>query len=95
MNWAIGILGFFCGAVATGIFVGNHQNTVVPVNKELAKVEQVYTGDIGPESTAVSSNVKVDVKRLLTFDGCKVYRFYDDGNYHYFSNCTGATDGTF
>ena len=35
---------------------------------------------------------KVDAKRkaglLMELDGCRVYRFYDSGNYHYFARCS-------
>jgi hypothetical protein len=42
------------------------------------------------ESTAASTNANVDVERLFTADGCTVYRFYDNGEHHYFSKCKGA-----
>ena len=28
------------------------------------------------------------VNLLFTKDGCDVYRFFDEGRYHYFTNCT-------
>jgi hypothetical protein len=31
------------------------------------------------------------VQFLFTHDGCKVYRFYDLGNYVYFTSCNGET----
>lgn len=34
-----------------------------------------------------NSTYKVDY--LFEHDGCKVYRFYDMGNYVYFTNCSG------
>jgi len=38
------------------------------------------------------------VDYLFEHDGCKVYRFYDRGNYVYFTNCRGEaivkTDST-
>ena len=30
------------------------------------------------------------VSKLFTTDGCTVYRFYDNGNSHYFTNCTAT-----
>ena len=29
------------------------------------------------------------VSYLFEYDGCKVYRFYDQGEYIYFTNCQG------
>ena len=44
------------------------------------------------------NNETYDVDYLFEHDGCKVYRFYDRGNYVYFTNCTGEaivkTDST-
>jgi hypothetical protein len=42
-------------------------------------------------STRSDNNKTYDVDYLFTHDGCKVYRFYDRGNYVYFTNCTGET----
>lgn len=42
------------------------------------------------DGTVASSNIHVGVEKLFTADGCTVYRFYDDGDYHYYSKCTGA-----
>jgi hypothetical protein len=35
------------------------------------------------------NNSTYDLNFLFEHDGCKVYRFYDMGNYVYFTNCTG------
>lgn len=35
------------------------------------------------------NNHTYDVDYLFEHDGCKVYRFYDIGNYVYFTNCGG------
>lgn len=32
-----------------------------------------------------------EVQRLFTRDNCTVYRFYDNGYYRYFTNCSGST----
>jgi outer membrane biogenesis lipoprotein LolB len=42
------------------------------------------------ESTAASSNPNVSVEKLLTVDGCTVYRFQDGGHSRYFSKCHDA-----
>ena len=52
-----------------------------------------------PLQTKESENNKTyDVDYLFEHDGCKVYRFYDRGNYVYFTNCRGEaivkTDST-
>ncbi len=52
-----------------------------------------------PLSTAPPSNNKTyEVDYLFEHEGCKVYRFYDLGNYVYFTNCRGEaivkTDST-
>lgn len=44
------------------------------------------------------NNGTYKIDYLFEHDGCKVYRFYDMGNYVYFTNCTGQaiarTDST-
>jgi hypothetical protein len=35
------------------------------------------------------NNVTYRIEYLFEHDGCKVYRFKDDGHYVYFTNCTG------
>jgi hypothetical protein len=37
------------------------------------------------------NNDSYRVSYLFEHDGCKVYRFYDRGNYVYFTNCNGET----
>lgn len=37
------------------------------------------------------NNKTYEVDYLFEHDGCKVYRFYDRGNYVYFTNCRGET----
>ncbi len=36
-----------------------------------------------------NNNNTYNVAYLFEHDGCKVYRFYDRGLYHYFVNCNG------
>lgn len=43
-----------------------------------------------PVSTEQPQNNRTyEVDYLFEHDGCKVYRFYDMGNYVYFTNCRG------
>jgi hypothetical protein len=35
------------------------------------------------------NNKTYEVDYLFEHNGCKVYRFYDRGNYVYFTNCNG------
>ena len=43
-----------------------------------------------PLQTKESENNKTyEVDYLFEHEGCKVYRFYDRGNYVYFTNCEG------
>lgn len=45
-----------------------------------------------PISTkAPANNETYQVDFLFEYDGCKVYRFQDRGNYIYFSNCGNET----
>jgi len=45
-----------------------------------------------PISNTPSENNKTYyVQYLFQHDGCKVYRFYDEGHYVYFTNCSGQT----
>lgn len=40
-------------------------------------------------STKADNNKTYTVQYLFEHDGCKVYRFQDDGNFVYFTNCKG------
>ena len=40
-------------------------------------------------STKAVNNKTYTVEYLFEQDGCKVYRFEDNGNYVYFTNCKG------
>jgi hypothetical protein len=42
-------------------------------------------------STSRSTNPAVPVSLLFEHEGCKVYRFADNGNYHYYANCKGSS----
>lgn len=42
-------------------------------------------------NASADNNDTYRVQYLFEHDGCKVYRFYDRGNYIYFTNCTGNT----
>ena len=41
--------------------------------------------------TESENNKTYTVDYLFEHEGCKVYRFYDHGNYVYFTNCKGET----
>jgi hypothetical protein len=43
-----------------------------------------------PVSVHKTTNPNVQVELLFEYDGCRVYRFEDDG-VHYFSRCFGAS----
>lgn len=43
-----------------------------------------------PISRAPSSNPNLTVALLFEYEGCKVYRFYDN-RYVYYTNCQGET----
>ena len=49
------------------------------------KVQQPLT------SKPSENNKTYKVDYLFEHDGCKVYRFYDEGNYVYFTNCRGES----
>ena len=40
-------------------------------------------------SAPPQNNDTYEVEYLFEHEGCKVFRFYDNGNYVYFTNCTG------
>ncbi|MEP7195223.1 MAG: DUF4884 domain-containing protein [Saprospiraceae bacterium] len=42
---------------------------------------------------AAKNNKTYEISYLFEYDGCKVYRFYDQGNYVYFTNCKGEVLG--
>ncbi|GET35009.1 DUF4884 domain-containing protein [Prolixibacter bellariivorans] len=42
-------------------------------------------------NTRSENNKTYRVQYLFQHDGCKVYRFYDEGHYVYFTNCSGET----
>lgn len=43
------------------------------------------------KETVKADNANFSVELLFEVDGCKMYRFYDNGRYRYFSNCKGST----
>lgn len=43
-----------------------------------------------PVSTSTTNNSNIPVSTLFEHEGCKVYRFQDEGRYRYFTNCTEA-----
>ncbi|NMA72576.1 MAG: DUF4884 domain-containing protein [Bacteroidales bacterium] len=44
-----------------------------------------------PVSMNIPDNNKTyEIYYLFEHNGCKVYRFYDRGNYVYFTDCTGS-----
>lgn len=43
------------------------------------------------ETIPSQNNETYTVQYLFEHEGCKVYRFYDKGNYVYFTNCRGET----
>lgn len=43
-----------------------------------------------PLQTSQTDNNEFQVSHLFTHDGCKVYRFFDNGRYRYFTNCTST-----
>lgn len=45
-----------------------------------------------PVSVENTDNKDVKLEKLFTTpDSCAVYRFLDDGNYHYFANCPNSS----
>lgn len=48
-----------------------------------------------PMATGRTDNSEFDVGKLFTHDGCTLYRFYDNGRHHYFTNCSGRTMTTY
>jgi hypothetical protein len=56
------------------------------------------TPNIPISSTKTKNNQTYTVSYLFEHDGCKVYRFFDNGNPVYFTNCNGEaiekTDST-
>jgi Domain of unknown function (DUF4884) len=66
-------------------------------------VTTIATGCIAPGQVPLKTqkpenNQTYKVDYLFEHDGCKVFRFYDLGNYVYFTNCNGEaiikTDST-
>jgi hypothetical protein len=46
------------------------------------------------ETKESENNQTYKVDYLFEHEGCKVYRFYDRGNYVYFTNCQGEAIAT-
>lgn len=44
-----------------------------------------------PVSVSRTSNPDVPIALMFEHDGCKVYRFTDDGNHHYFAKCDNSS----
>lgn len=47
-----------------------------------------------PVATHITNNPEVPVSLLFEHDGCKMYRFEDNGYYHYYAKCENATSTT-
>lgn len=45
-----------------------------------------------PVSTSSTNNPEVNLALLFEHDGCKIFRFEDDGRYHYYTVCREAKD---
>ena len=45
-----------------------------------------------PISTSATDNAQFKLEALFTHDGCTIYRFMDNGYYHYWTNCKGTID---
>jgi hypothetical protein len=45
-----------------------------------------------PVRTDESTNKDVPVSLLFEHDGCKMYRFLDDGRYVYYAKCGGSSE---
>jgi hypothetical protein len=43
-----------------------------------------------PEKEVKSTNESYRIQLLFSVDGCKVYRFYDKGEWRYFANTKGS-----
>lgn len=61
----------------------------LPLSLVLFLASCYYQRPVATENTYNNKDYKVDY--LFEHDGCKVYRFYDRGNYIYFTNCNGET----
>jgi len=59
------------------------------VNVYLATLCVVLIGcsEKEPEDVSSTSNPDIKLDLLFTHDGCRVYRFFDAGNYVYFAKC--------
>ena len=44
------------------------------------------------QATENTSNSNINVEFLFEKEGCKVYRFYDNGHAVYFTDCKGRTE---
>lgn len=45
-----------------------------------------------PVAISSSTNPEVPIANLFTHEGCTVYRFVDDGWYHYFAKCVDSAE---
>jgi hypothetical protein len=61
----------------------------LPILPMLLLCSCYYARPVAIQQTENNKDYKVDY--LFEHDGCKVYRFYDRGNYIYFTNCNGET----
>jgi len=46
---------------------------------------------VDPVETRITSNPNVSVALLFEHEGCRVYRFYDNGASRYYAKCQGGT----
>ena len=54
----------------------------------LVSVALILSGCLkDPVSKSETNNPNITVETLFDYDGCRVYRFLDNGNYRYFARC--------
>ena len=47
-----------------------------------------------PISVSNTDNIDINVGELFTHEGCTVYRFSDNGDYHYYAHCVNGSSET-
>lgn len=47
----------------------------------------VLSGCAKNAESSIVVNGNFEVERLFTNEGCTMYRFYDNGSYHYYASC--------
>lgn len=74
--------------------VGNQTKSEGGMRRAIAMCLLLVGCELAPISTEKTNNPAALVDFLFEHEGCRVFRFEDNGRYHYFTSCPGSAIST-